>query len=193
MKYLENFFFLSKTIWCNQDGGERRNNKFAFSIFGNSQDLVGLMGEGVEKHLKLYGVFNNIGHLWAWFILMAEEGVESFKDFSFMRDPIGEVGVIISIKVPLHSKLPLHLSAYTPTTFNDYVIPLHFSPPFISVQPCPFGFLARTLSLLRMYGCFILRFVSVLSEKRWKMLTSVFKVLFKHIRVVIFTLKIMQL
>ncbi|KEH34928.1 hypothetical protein MTR_3g074440 [Medicago truncatula] len=56
------------------------------------------------------------GHLWAWFILMAEEGVESFKDFSFMRDLIGEVGVIISIKVPLHSKLPLHLSAYTPTT-----------------------------------------------------------------------------
>jgi len=78
--------------------------------------LVGLMGEGVEKHLKLYGVFNSIGHLWAWFILMAEEGVESFKDFSFMRDLIGEVGVIISIKVPLHSKLPLHLSACTPTT-----------------------------------------------------------------------------
>lgn len=32
------------------------------------------------------------------FIFVGEEGVESFKDFSFWSDPIGEVGVIIHIK-----------------------------------------------------------------------------------------------
>lgn len=40
----------------------------------------------------------------AWFVLMAEEGVESFKDFSFLSDPIGEVGVIIYIKEPFAFK-----------------------------------------------------------------------------------------
>ena len=42
-------------------------------------------------------MFNSIGHLWTWFVLMADEGVESFKAISFLSDPIGEVGVIIYI------------------------------------------------------------------------------------------------
>lgn len=54
-------------------------------------------------------MFNTIGHPWMWFVLMAEEGVESFKVFSFLSDPTGEVGVIIYIKEPLAFKTFLQL------------------------------------------------------------------------------------
>lgn len=69
----------------------------------------------------------------AWFVLMAEEGVECFKDFSFLSEQVAEVGVIIH----WHSTVHTH-------NINDHAIPLffHFSPPFITVKASslsPFG------------------------------------------------------
>lgn len=46
---------------------------------------------------------------------MGEEGVESFKVFSFLSDPIGEVGVIIHIKEPLSFKT--FLQPYTDSQY----------------------------------------------------------------------------
>lgn len=59
----------------------------------------------------------------AWFVLMAEEGVECFKDFSFLSEQVAEVGVIIH----WHSTVHTH-------NINDHAIPLFFpfSPPFIT-------------------------------------------------------------
>jgi len=58
---------------------------------------------------------------------MGEEGVESFKDISFVSDPIGEVGVIIYIKEPLVMAMALKtlLSTAHTNNINDHAIPLH--------------------------------------------------------------------
>lgn len=108
-------------VWKIYYLGERRGTINLSSIFlVTHTDLVGLMRErGCWKPLKLDGgVVNSIGHLWVCFVLIwLKEGVESFKDFSFLSDPIGEVGVIIyALKNHWHSKLYLHSSAYTPTS-----------------------------------------------------------------------------
>jgi len=62
---------------------------------------------------------------------MGEEGVESFKDISFVSDPIGEVGVIIYIKEPLVMAMAMAMALKTllstahTNNINDHAIPLH--------------------------------------------------------------------
>ena len=61
-----------------------------------------------------------------WFVLMAEEGVESFNVFSFWSDPIGEVGVIIYIKEPMHSRPSFN--CIQTHNINDFSHASHLSP-----------------------------------------------------------------
>ncbi|KAK7410524.1 hypothetical protein VNO78_01367 [Psophocarpus tetragonolobus] len=83
----------------------------------------------------------------AWFVLMGEEGVESFKDFSFWSDPIGEVGVIVYIKEPLAFKT----FPSTVHTHNINVLPYLSSPFLTAFHKCQ-SFLSR------LFASFMARF-----------------------------------
>jgi len=93
---------------------------------------------------------------------MGEEGVESFKDISFVSEPIGEVGVIVNIKEPLVMAMAMAFKTLLSTAHTnniyDHAIPLsiHTLPLLTAFHNCQ-TFLLPLYSTTSKFFLFIIK------------------------------------